>query len=360
MDKAKKKFLIRALLFLLIGLLIFVAYIVFFVNRDEMIRIMGQVDLFVYSFTFVAGLLDVLFFALAWRYLMRALSVRVSLKKTYMFMWISTFIDYIVPAESISGEISRAYLMSKEPDAETGKVVVSLVIHRVIMVLITIVTLFSGTLILFWSHYPLSTLVMYLIGLVSIFTVVFLAAVFLLFVKENWMERMVNFFLKLAVRIFKGRWRLEELRERAMVELRSFYEGLETLTQDPKHFVGPVVFSFVSWVFSVLISILVFVSLGFGVNWTLIGIIIVVFSLGIAIKSVPVGVPAEVGLPEVAMAVLYTALGINAEISTAVTILSRIASFWFRFVIGWAVTQWFGLKTIMDGMKLGERQTDKV
>jgi len=360
MDNERKKFLIRAAVFLLVGLLIFVAYLVFFVDINEMIGWIEQANPFVYFLTFVAALLDTFFFALAWQYLMRALLVRVSVKKTFTFMWVSIFIDDIVPAESVSGEITRAYLMSREPDADTGKVVVSLFIHRIIMVLITIATLFTGVLILFVSHYPLSTLVMYLIWLVTIFTVIFLVSVFLLWIKEKWMERIVDFFLRLVVRVFRGRWHLEELREKALVALESFYDGLEALSQNPKHFIGPVVFSFVSWVFSVLVSVLVFVSLGVSVDWNLLSIIVVVFSLSIAIKSVPVGIPAEVGLPEVVMTVLYTALGIPSTLASAVTILSRLVSFAFKFVIGFAVTQWYGVKAIMEGLKLGERQTDKV
>jgi uncharacterized protein (TIRG00374 family) len=355
LDAERKKFLIRSLILLLIGLLVFVVYLVFFVNIGEMIEKISQANPFIYFLTFVAALLDVFFFALAWRYLMRALSVRVSIWKTYIFMWVSIFIDSIIPAESVSGEISRAYLMSREPQAETGKVVVSLVIHRIIMVLITIVTLLSGVLVLFVSGYPLSAFLMYLIWLVTIVAVAFLAFVFVLLVKEKWMERFVDMLLRITCRIFRGRWHLEELRERALVEVRAFYDGLETLGGDLKHFVWPVVSSFVSWMFSVLVLFLVFVSLGFSVNWTLWSIVVVVFSLIITIKSIPVGVPAEIGLPEIAMTFLFTAMGIAPDISAAVTILSRLVSFAFKFVIGFVATQWVGIKTIMDGMKLGQK-----
>jgi len=365
MDREKKKFLLRAALFLLAGLLVFIVYLVFFVRIDEMILIIGQADLRVYSLAFLVTVLDVFFFAVAWRFLMRALSVRVSVLKTFTFLWVSIFVDSVMPAESISGEISRGYLMSKEPDVETGKVVVSLVIHRVIMVLITIATLFAGTLILFLSHYPLSSLIMYLIWLVSIVTVAFLVGVGLFCAKKDWMERFVDVLLRLVVRIFRGRWRIEELRMRALAELRSFYDGLRTLRCNLRHFIAPVVFSFVSWIFSILVSCLVFIALGRPVDWNLLSIIVVVFSLSVAIKSVPVGVPAEVGVPELVMAVLYTELGaplgITGNLSAAVTILSRIVSFWFKFVIAFGVTQWVGLKSIMEGMKLGEkRPKDKV
>lgn len=355
MDVERKKFLIRSSALLLIGLLVFVVYLVFFVNIGEMIEKISQANPFIYALTFVAALLDVFFFALAWRYLMRALSVRVSVWKTYVFIWVSIFIDSIIPAESVSGEISRAYLMSREPEAETGKVVVSLVIHRIIMVLITIVTLLSGVLVLFVSGYTLSAFVMYLIWLVTIVAAAFLACVFVLLVKEKWMERFVDLLLRIACRIFRGRWRLGELRERALVEVRSFYDGLETLGGDLKHFVLPVVFSFVSWIFSILVLFMVFVSLGFSISWTLWSIVVVVFSLIVTIKSVPVGVPAEVGLPEIAMTFLFTAMGIAPGVSAAVTILSRLVSFAFKFVVGFVATQWVGIKTIMDGMKLGQK-----
>lgn len=362
MDDGKKKFLIRSILFLLVGVLIFVIYLVFFVNIGEMMNQIKQANLLVYSLTFAAAVLDVFFFALAWQYLMRALSVRVSVGKTYAFMWVSIFVDSLIPAESVSGEISRVYLMSKEPNAETGKVVVSLVVHRVIMVLITIATLLTGTLILFASGYPLTTLVTYLIWLVTIVTVAFLVSVLVLCAKEKWMEKLVDLLLKIAARIFRGRWRIEELREKALVELRHFYDGLAALAGNLKHFVSPVVFSLVSWVFSILVSFLVFAALGFQINWVLVSIIFVVFSLTLMIKSVPIGVPAEVGLPELAMAILYTELGgplgITAALASAVTILTRLVSFAFKFAVGFVATQWVGLKTIMEGMRLGQK--DKV
>jgi uncharacterized protein (TIRG00374 family) len=362
MDAERKKFLIRSALLILVGLLVFVIYLVFFVDVGDMIKEISEANPLTYSLAFGVALLDVLFFAMAWRYLMRALSVKVSLKKTYAFMWISIFIDSIIPAESVSGEISRAYLMSKEPNADTGKVVVSLVIHRVIMVLITIATLLAGALVLFASHYPLSTLITYLIWLVTLVTGAFLVSVFVLCVKRNWMEGLVDFLLRLGVRIFRGRWHLEELRERALVELKSFYEGLGILTGNLKHFISPLVFSLASWILSLLVTLLVFASLDFSVGWNLFSIIIVVFSLSVMIKSIPVGVPAEVGLPELVMAVLFTELGgplgITAALASAVTILSRLVSFWFKFVVGFVATQWFGVRTIMDGMKLGQK--DKV
>ena len=361
MDHEKKKFLRRSILLLLAGLLVFVVYLVFFVpDLGQIISDFQRVNPWVYVLTFVASSLDTFFFAMAWRYLMKSLSIRISIRKAYAFMWVSTFFDSLVPAQSVSGEISRVYLMSKEPNPEPGKVVCSLIAHRVINSLITISTLLIGVIMIFVSGYSLPTIVMYFIWLVTIATVAFLVLVLVLLVKEKWTERIVDAFLRFFVRIFRGRWRLEELRERVLVELRRFYDGLAILTDDPKHFIAPVIFSLISWFFSMLVTFLVFVCLGFAISWNLVSLVIVVFSLSFMIKNVPLGVP-EVGLPEIVMSFLYgpyglgAHLGITTDIAAAITILSRLASFWFKFVVGFVVTQWVGLKTVMEGMKLGQK-----
>jgi uncharacterized membrane protein YbhN (UPF0104 family) len=69
----------------------------------------------------------------------------------------------------------------------------------------------------------------------------------------------------------------------------------------------------------------------------------------VAVKSIPVGVPFEVGLPEITMTTLYTSLlGIGAAgICATATILSRIITLWLRFGIGFASQQWVELKTVL-------------
>jgi uncharacterized membrane protein YbhN (UPF0104 family) len=59
--------------------------------------------------------------ALTWQYFMKPLGLNVPFRKTFLFTWIGVFVDLLVPAESISGDASKIYLMSKETGADTGK-----------------------------------------------------------------------------------------------------------------------------------------------------------------------------------------------------------------------------------------------
>jgi uncharacterized membrane protein YbhN (UPF0104 family) len=74
-------------------------------------------------------------------------------------------------------------------------------------------------------------------------------------------------------------------------------------------------------------------------------LIFIVSSIVVAVKSVPIGVPFEVGLPEITMTTLFASMGVPAGIAATATILSRIITLWLRFGIGFAAEQWVELRT---------------
>jgi uncharacterized protein (TIRG00374 family) len=98
-----------------------------------------------------------------------------------------------------------------------------------------------------------------------------------------------------------------------------------------------------TWIFNLSIAYLVFLALRFPIQWST---ILITSSIVLAVKSIPLGVPFEVGLPEITMTTLYTLLGVPVGISATATILNRIITLWFRFFIGFAAQQWLEIKRI--------------
>jgi uncharacterized protein (TIRG00374 family) len=115
-----------------------------------------------------------------------------------------------------------------------------------------------------------------------------------------------------------------------------------------KHNPKPIVISFfylaLTWVFSLSIQYLVFVSLRVPVS---LSAILITAAIVLAVKSIPVGIPFEVGIPEAAMTTLYVGFGISPEIAATATILSRLITLWLRFFIGFISQQWLELKPII-------------
>lgn len=329
---------------LLIGLAIFVCYLYFFVGISEIISIIRSVDLAFYSLAIVALLADIFFYALAWQYFLRPLSVKVPFRKTFLYVWVGIFVDLLVPAESISGEVSKAYLMTKSSGENTGKVVASVISHRILGMIITLISLIVGSVSFIILKYRLPVEIFNLILLVAAGIAVSLAFLFLLCFKEQITWKIINSLLNFASFISRGRFRTASLRSKTKKALKVFHESIETFGKNSTSLAQPVVFSVISWLLSVSVSFFVFISLRNPVPLT---VVIIVYSLSCALQSIPLGIPAEVGVMEIVMTTLYSLFGVPIGVSAAATVLIRVLTVWLRMFIGFVAVQWIGIKTFM-------------
>ncbi len=332
-----------------IGLVIFILFLYFFgVNLYQVVDTVRAANPVFYSLAFAALILSVTFYSLTWHGLLNLLSVKTSLSKAFQFIWIGDFINLMIPAESISGDITRVYLMCKESCDDPGKVVASVMGHRILSTVIT----FGGFLIsaiYFVLVFSPSLLVIEFIVLVTATSIFSLSLLILLSTRRKTTQKLLNWVLGLISRISRGHWKFENMRNSTEEMLNAFHDGIVTLQEHPKKLFRPLLLSFAAWVFDLLIAVLVFLSIGaLGVNISLPAIVIV-YSITIGIQNIPVGVPGEVGLVEIAMTALYTLLGsgnpiVIGAIATGATLLIRILTLWTRIIIGGVAFQWLGIK----------------
>ena len=202
-----------------------------------------------------------------------------------------------------------------------------------------------GSTSLFIIQYKLPSFVFNLILVVAIGTTISLVLIFLLCSKEQLTQKIIDSLLRFSNFLLRGRLKLTSLRSKARKALRAFHQSIEFLGGNPRSLVWPVVFSVVAWLLSVLLSFLVFVSLDYPVS---LSVVIIVYSICCAIQTIPIGVPAEVGLIEISMTSLYAMLGVPLDISAAATVLIRIITVWLRFFIGFVAFQWIGIKALIS------------
>jgi uncharacterized protein (TIRG00374 family) len=142
-----------------------------------------------------------------------------------------------------------------------------------------------------------------------------------------------------------GRWKLyNRIKEETYKMARMFYGSMQEYRRKPRAVLVSLFWLAVNWTCSLSIPYLVFLSLGFPVS---LSVILISAALVVAVKSVPIGVPFEVGLPEIATTTFYVWLCIPADIGATVTILSRLITLWLRFGIGFVVQQWLELRPIV-------------
>ena len=342
----KNKSLKRTLPLLLIGLLIFIAYLYFFVNISELIVIFQQVDIFYYFLALIGVLLNLLTYSFTWQLLLRSLSINISFKTTLMISWVGNFVEFFIPSEAIGEDVSKSYLMAKKTGENTGKVVASVLGQRIISLVVTLVILIVCSISLFFFGYEIPGSVSFLILIVIIGTTIPLILVLLLCIRRKVTQSFIDILLRFAVFISRGRLNLANLRSRAKNALNSFYHSIGILSRNPKDLIQPLFFSLISYFFSVLVSYFVFLSLGMTVSFTFLTI---VYSLSRSLQSIPTMLPGEIGFFEVIMTQLYLALlGPQfAVISAAATVLTRILWLGLKLSLGFMSLQWFRHKGLL-------------
>jgi hypothetical protein len=342
---SKTRVSLRSFTLLLVGIAAFILYIYLFnVDIPKILGEMQRTNPHFYLLALIASFLDVLFFAVSWHFLLLPLSIKPRFRKTFLFVWVSLFIDLLIPAEAVSGEISKVYLMARDYEEETGKIVASLVVQRILGTLITTLTLVLGFLALFMNHL-LEGFILNLMVLVTVGTAISLIILVLLCVKETWTLRIVDSVIKLADYITRGRWKLQKLHKKALEATRVFHQAVKSYGMKPESLLPPIAAYILAWISNIFVFYFVFLSLEYHqISWS--GLM-VTSAILVAIKAVPLGVPFEVGLPEITMSTLFFFLVVrNMQVCITATILIRILTVWVRFLIGFLAQQALGIQAL--------------
>jgi len=343
MEPPKPKFTWKTVLFPLLGLLGFFLYIYLFqVDIIEIIDTAKTANPIIFSIALICGLVEVFFYSISWRTLTNHLNIKMSLKSAFLYVWYGLYIDIILPAESISGEIVRAYLIRSDKCGSFGKAIASLFTHRLLGMTLNVIIIVLGVVLLSFegsSSLEMFNLIVFIAVAIAALTVVMTVLSF----KKTLTLRVVDWIVNFVNRISRGKWTLNNFRANAVEATAHFHESMLLYKQNKKTLFLSFFYMCLTWIFSLSIPYLVFLSLDCPVS---LGIILITAAIVLAVKSIPVGMPFEVGLPEATMTTLYIAMGINPALAATATLLTRIITLWFRFFVGFISQQYLELRPL--------------
>lgn len=342
----------KTVAFPLLGLIGFFLYIYLFnVNILGIFARAESANPLIYLVAIIFGMFDVLFFSISWRELANHLSIKMSVARAYLYVWYGIYVDTIVPAQSISGEVTRTYLCTRDKCGPFGKVVASLFTHRLLGMALNVVALISGIVLLCFGG-NVNPLVFDSIIIVAVAIVGIMVLMALLSFKQEWTLKLVNFLTKITSKIPFGKLKLAEFKEEAVEITEHFHESMKEFRNKPKAVGNSLFYLIISWFFSLSVPFLVFISLGHPES---VSIILVTSAIFLAVKAIPIGIPFEVGLPEAVMTTLYILMGVSPALAATATILTRIITLWFRFFIGFGAQQYLELKPPIPKMITTEK-----
>ncbi len=347
MVEPKRYHLRTVALFLAIGLFVFLLYLYFFVPLGGVIQTIEHMNPLYILLAISALIASALFYALSWHRLLNMLSVKASFLKAFQFTWVANFVDILIPAESVSGDISRIYLMSKESGGDTGKVAASVISHRILATCVTIVSLIISSTY-FAIFYKPPILIVELVIIVAISSAIFIGLLFFLSMSRKATEKLVNWVINVLARLSRGHWKFDSLKGSAMKMLNTFHDGIVVLGRKPRGLILPLVFSIFAWALDVLIAVLIFLSFGPLEATISLSAIVIVYSLSVAIHYIPL-VSGELGILEIIMTSLFTLLGNPQAIAVfaVATLLIRLFTLWGRLFVGGLMVQFMGIKSLL-------------
>ena len=251
---------------MVIGLTAFTLYLWFFVGFKGLFNLLSKLNVYQYSLFFslaiVSLALAVVFDTLIWHSLLNSLSIKIKLRKLILYNWIGNFVESVIPSATVGGELTRIVLSQKDTKNDPGIAAGAAIGSRIISTFVySAGLLVSLSLLLFFHQLPIYLLTP--IILVAIGTAAVLAFVFVIAFKEGAGKKIVNFSLWIARRFTKNPATLGNLSEKISDALTSFSKVFRTFKANPRYLIKPVIFSFIAWLFSITIYLMVFYSLNF-------------------------------------------------------------------------------------------------
>lgn len=346
--------------FMVAGLLIFVLYLYYFVGFEEISAVIQQVNLkeyfLYYSLTIIAMVLSVLFYSLVWHELLKSLSLNIGLKKAFLYSWVGNFVDLVLPLETVTGELTRAFLVQRDLKNHMGETLASLICHRILSIFTTLSGLICSSLYLIFQ-YNLEINILYLLIGTTLGSAFTLFVLLYLLKGKVAASRLINLLIRLAGIVLRDQSRLNSWTERAKGVLNKFNESAKTFGRNPRVLIKPILYSYVSWFLHLVIYFLVFYALGFANAIRYIPQMIVVQSVTLAVQGAIIGLPF--GPTDIVMESLFTLFfGFQHKaISGTATLLIRVITFWLQILMGYTITQLLGTQHLLN---IGSSKPHKV
>jgi uncharacterized protein (TIRG00374 family) len=269
-----------------------------------------------------------------WVLLRKGMNYKISLFKTYIIYISSTFFVNLIPSAAVSGEVIKIYFIQNDTSATRfDKTLAAGLTSRILEILPTSIGVIVGVLYLaLFYNVPRWALVFCFI-VAGIFIII-AAGVFVVALNNSLLRKLVAAFFNMIGKIWKKQDFTRLAGELEQV-LKQFDDSLRSLTRKPLLIATSLFLIFIAWLFDISVAYLSFLALGYHVT---VGFVITIYSVTVIIQLLPTFLPGGLGLIEIIMSTMYSALGIPNIIANGATFIIRLVTLWFLTSLGGIVT----------------------
>ncbi len=327
------------------GLVAFIVYLYFYIGIPEILEVIENLNsnqyAFYYTLALLAVLASVLCWSLAWNSILKALSIKITLRRTYLYYWVGYFSDLVLPCATVCGELTRLYLVQKETGKSYGVLAASAVTNRLVAYIIVAFGLYSGAILIFLKPglTPViqNVFILFLVGVTAYLAVL----LYLAFVKHAAINisRAYGKILKVLRPKHFSAWK-ETQREKS---LENYYNGFKIFREKPKLLVKPLIIHLISYLLGLSVYIAIFYALGIPQSPEF---YIVIYFIATAVQDAAASF--SVGSLDIILASILLLYGIDPGLSAITALLLRSVGFWFPLFVGFVAVQILGARSLIS------------
>jgi hypothetical protein len=324
-SSAKKWVVISAI----VGYVILLFFLVAFVDVGKLLSILGSINPSIYFLALVCVVVSLTFHTLVWFQLLNSVGIKLGFRRTYVLYWVGVFVDNLIPG-AWSGDLFKAYLLSRDHSIDSGKAVASVVAKNVYEAIFNLGGMIVGLTVLLLTYNIQDNGILVAIG--GILVLLILPLVILLAISFNpeGAKKALSIIIGVVSKLAGKRWNPAKFQENMNKTLDQYHEGMKILLQNPRMLFKPMILSFLAWGFEIVTLLLVFASLGR----------LVAPDKVLIVRSIAGNVEYQgyvfTGYAQIITTALYTALGIDIALSASVALLGGLVIFWMKTGISYA------------------------
>ena len=347
----------RMVFFMVLGSAVFALYLYFSIGVDKLITVFESLNfpvfLFFYALSFATMFLTMLSWTFSWRRLLKALSIELNVKKTFLYYLAGDFVDRIIPSPGVAGEFTRAYFIQKETLSGYGVIVAAGITNRIVSYGVVVGGLTVGIAFLLLTEtipaFASGFLLIVWLGALALFALLSFVSL-----KENAAEKLV-FVLAKILKIFRIRRDSDAFVEKTYRFLSRFHDGFKFYGANPHYLLGPTILNMGSFILNLVVYIFVFYALGFP-NMP-VDFFLVVYFLSGAVQD---GFAAfSVGGLEILLTSVFILYGIPAAASGVAAVVLRMVTFYFPLILGYSFIQMIGARNVLTSDAMKEIETEQ-
>jgi len=333
----------KSIALIVLGLGIYVIYL-YYVGFQDVIESLRDVDIAFFFFAAFLALLGILFDSLSWKVIAKKFDYKVPLSNFFMIYLSSIFMNNLIPSGSFSGETARIYFLEKleggsRIDMPSATVAASRIITAIPFIAGTVIGisyLSVATNAPAWALAACSGITLFLLFV----NVVFLGVCF----ADGWLERIIFTLLDQLEKIST----IDIDRSECSGIMSRFHEAMKMLADRKGTLFMSTFWAVAGWFLMTMVAVVIFKSMGVSVP---VRGVFAVYAVMIFLQMLPLLLPGGVGLVDIVMATLFSAIGVPVNAAVAATILTRLIQLWLLTALGGLSTAYLVKKIDQNSVK---------